>query len=77
MQRDAYRIEKLFFESRPEFLVTANLYVPKGREFPLPGVVGTQFDSFPSGARGPRYTSTVPSAFTCSPFPSESTPTLG
>jgi len=41
VDRDAYRIEKLIFESRPEFLVTANLYVPKGREFPLPGVVGT------------------------------------
>jgi len=41
VDRDAYRIEKVIFESRPEFLVTANLYVPKGREFPLPGVVGT------------------------------------
>jgi dienelactone hydrolase len=41
VERDAYRIEKLIFESRPDFLVTANLYVPKGRKFPLPGVVGT------------------------------------
>ncbi len=41
VERDAYRIEKVLFESRPEFLVTANLYIPKGREFPLPGVVGT------------------------------------
>jgi len=41
VQRDAYRIEKLIFESRPGFLVTANLYIPKGRTFPLPGVVGT------------------------------------
>lgn len=41
VDRDAYRIEKLIFESRPGFLVTANLYVPKGRKFPLPGVVGT------------------------------------
>ena len=41
VERDAYRIEKLIFESRPGFLVTANLYVPKGRKFPLPGVVGT------------------------------------
>lgn len=40
VQRDAYKIEKVIFESRPEFLVTANLYVPKGRKFPLPGVVG-------------------------------------
>ncbi|MEX2263829.1 MAG: prolyl oligopeptidase family serine peptidase [Bryobacteraceae bacterium] len=41
VERDAYRIEKVIFESRPGFLVTANLYVPKGRQFPLPGVVGT------------------------------------
>ncbi len=41
VERDDYRIEKLIFESRPNFLVTANLYIPKGRDFPLPGVVGT------------------------------------
>lgn len=41
VERDAYKIEKVIFESRPEFLVSANLYVPKGRKFPLPGVVGT------------------------------------
>jgi len=41
VERDAYRIEKVIFESRPDFLATANLYVPKGRQFPLPGVVGT------------------------------------
>jgi cephalosporin-C deacetylase-like acetyl esterase/pimeloyl-ACP methyl ester carboxylesterase len=41
VERDAYNIEMVIFESRPNFLVTANLYVPKGRKFPLPGVVGT------------------------------------
>lgn len=41
VERDSYRIEKLIFESRPGFLVTANLYVPKGRRLPAPGVVGT------------------------------------
>ncbi len=40
-ERDTYRIENLIFESRPDFLVTANIYVPKGRNYPLPGVVGT------------------------------------
>jgi dienelactone hydrolase/pimeloyl-ACP methyl ester carboxylesterase len=40
IERGAYRIEKVIFESRPQFLVTANLYVPKGRKLPLPGVVG-------------------------------------
>jgi dienelactone hydrolase len=41
VERDQYKIENVIFESRPGFLVTANLYVPKGRDFPLPGVVGT------------------------------------
>ena len=41
VERDAYTIEKVIFESRPDFLVTANLYVPKGKPFPLPGVVGS------------------------------------
>ncbi len=40
VEREAYRIEKIVFESRPGFLVTANLYVPRGRPFPRPGVVG-------------------------------------
>ena len=31
VERDAYQIEKVIFESRPGFPVTANLYVPKGR----------------------------------------------
>jgi cephalosporin-C deacetylase-like acetyl esterase len=41
LERDAYKIEKVIFESRPGLLVTANLYVPTGRKFPLPGVVGS------------------------------------
>jgi dienelactone hydrolase len=41
VERDQYRIEKVVFESRPGFLVTADLYVPKGRTSPLPGVVGS------------------------------------
>ena len=30
VDRDAYTIEKVIFESRPRFYVTANLYLPKG-----------------------------------------------
>jgi dienelactone hydrolase/pimeloyl-ACP methyl ester carboxylesterase len=41
VERDTYRIEKVIFESRPGFLVTANLYIPTNRPLPLPGVVGT------------------------------------
>jgi dienelactone hydrolase len=40
MERDAYRIEKIIFESRPGLLVTGNLYLPKGRTKPSPGVIG-------------------------------------
>jgi dienelactone hydrolase len=41
VERDAYRIENVIFESRPGFLVSANLYIPKGRTVPLPGVVAS------------------------------------
>jgi dienelactone hydrolase len=41
VERDAYRIEKVIFESRPGFPVTSNLYLPKGRGARLPGVVGS------------------------------------
>ncbi len=41
VERGLYKIEKLIFESRPGFLVTANLYIPEGREGLMPAVVGT------------------------------------
>ena len=42
LERDAYAIEKVVFESRPNFFVTANLYVPKGaKDKKAPGVVGS------------------------------------
>lgn len=41
LKRDAYRIEKLIFESRPGFQVTANLYLPADTSSPRPAVVGT------------------------------------
>jgi dienelactone hydrolase len=41
VERDAYRIENVLFDSRPGFPVTANLYLPKGRKLPAPGVVGS------------------------------------
>jgi dienelactone hydrolase/pimeloyl-ACP methyl ester carboxylesterase len=39
-ERKAYRVENVIFESRPSFPVTGNLYLPKGREFPAPCVLG-------------------------------------
>ena len=43
LERDAYTIEKVVFESRPGFLVTANLYVPHAAKkgMKLSGVVGS------------------------------------
>ena len=41
VQRGTYRIENLIFDSRPGFPVTANLYIPNGRDAPMPAVVGT------------------------------------
>lgn len=41
MERGRVRIEKLIFESRPRYYVTANLYVPLDVPLPAPGVVVT------------------------------------
>jgi dienelactone hydrolase len=56
IERGAYYIEKVIFNSRPDFPVTANLYVPKGRKFPLPAVIGTCGHS-DSGKAYPEYQS--------------------
>lgn len=54
LERDAYRIEKVIFESRPEFLVTANLYLPKGKGAgPFPAVLGLCGHSEDGKAYGP------------------------
>jgi len=39
IEKRGYRIEKVIFESLPEFYVTANLYVPSEAVFPAPGVL--------------------------------------
>ena len=39
LERDGYRLEKIIYESRPGFLVTANLYVPNNGEPPHPAVL--------------------------------------
>lgn len=40
VERDTYKIENVIFDSRPDFPVTGNLYLPKGRSGKLPGVIG-------------------------------------
>ncbi|GAA4729177.1 alpha/beta hydrolase [Flavisolibacter ginsenosidimutans] len=41
IEREKYTIEKLYFESRPHYYVTANFYLPKERKLPVPGVLFT------------------------------------
>ena len=41
LDRPDYVIEKLIFESQPKYYCTANVYVPKRRPFPQPGVLFT------------------------------------
>lgn len=39
IERPAYRIEKVIFESQPKFYVTANLYIPKAGSGPYPAIL--------------------------------------
>lgn len=39
IDRGQFTIEKIIYEGRPGYYVTANFYLPKGREFPAPGVL--------------------------------------
>jgi len=41
LERRAHTVEKLIYESRPGFLVSANLYVPRRLHAPAPCVLGT------------------------------------
>jgi cephalosporin-C deacetylase-like acetyl esterase len=38
-QRPGYRVENVMFQSRPNFWVTANLYVPTAGSGPFPGII--------------------------------------
>lgn len=39
LQRDGYRVENVMFESRPNFFVTGNLYIPTTGSGPFPAVI--------------------------------------
>jgi len=60
VERDGYSLEKLIYESRPNFYVSANLYVPAGGRGPFPGVLfqmghsgnGKAYDSYQCACQG-------------------------
>jgi len=54
LERDGYRIEKLMFESRPNFWVTSLLYVPTSRHDPFPGIISPS-GHLPDAGRSPAY----------------------
>jgi len=39
IEHEDYMVEKVYFESYPGFFVTGNLYSPKGKKGPFPGIV--------------------------------------
>jgi cephalosporin-C deacetylase-like acetyl esterase len=39
LERQGYRVEKVLFESRPDFPITANLYLPERGDGPVPGIL--------------------------------------
>ncbi len=48
VEREDYRVEMILFESRPDFLVSANLYLPKGFQGPRPVVLNV-IGHYPNG----------------------------
>jgi len=53
-ERRGYRVEKILYETRPDFHVPANLYIPTGRHPPYPGVL-FQMGHSPNGKAWPTY----------------------
>ncbi len=54
LEQDGYRIEKLVYESRPNYFISGNLYIPTTRKPPYPGVL-FQMGHSPQGKAYPLY----------------------
>lgn len=54
LQRDGYRIENVTYESRPDFWVTANLYIPTTGKGPFPCVLSPS-GHYEDAGRAPGY----------------------
>lgn len=53
--RELYTIENVVFESRPNFYVAANVYIPKNVELPAPGIVIVAGHDMDNGKNCPTY----------------------
>ena len=59
IEREGFRVEKVVCQSRPNFYVTANLFIPNNRPVPMPGVLipcghsdtGKSVDTYQSAAQ--------------------------
>jgi cephalosporin-C deacetylase-like acetyl esterase len=52
--RDGYRVENVIFQSRPDFWVTGNLYIPSGGQSPYPAVI-SPCGHYPLARMEPQY----------------------
>jgi cephalosporin-C deacetylase-like acetyl esterase len=53
-ERRGYRVENVMFQSRPDFWVTGNLYIPTGRSGPFPGII-SPCGHYPRSRMEPEY----------------------
>ena len=53
-ERDGYRVENVMFQSRPNFWVTGNLYIPTNGAGPFPGVI-SPCGHYPMSRMEPEY----------------------
>lgn len=54
IEKNGYRIENVMFQSRPNFWVTGNLYIPTHGEGPFPGII-SPCGHYPLGRMQPTY----------------------
>jgi hypothetical protein len=53
-EREGYRVENVMFQSRPNFWVTGNLYIPTKGTGPFPGII-SPCGHYPDARMNPEY----------------------